>query len=268
MRSLHVVGVSPDGNKLLLAGSSGASKPGFQVEIDDSLELMLKRRRRDNDDELAMSPRDIQARLRAGATVDAIANAAGVSAERIERYAGPVYSERIRMIGEAQEAFSYRPRLGRSKVAMGTAVALALGEYPPDDDWSAVRAVDGLWRIVLKLPGRGRARQAVWRFDPVERELTPVDALAATLGHREGRVSGASVKKAPAKKAALKKAPAKKAAVKKPAVTKAAVKKAAVKKPAVKKAAVKKAAVKKAAVKKAAVKKPAVKRAPAKRPAR
>lgn len=251
MRSLHVVGVSPDGTKLLLAADAGASRPGFQVEIDDHLEASLRRRRRESDEELALSPRDIQSQLRAGASVEAIAAIAGVSAERIERYASPVYSERIRMIGEAQEAFSVRPRLGVSKVPMGTAVALALGEYPPDDAWSAVRAVDGLWRIVLKLPGKGRARQAQWRFDPIAREVTPVDALAASLGHRDGRIAGATARTPaklakPAKKAPAKKTPAKKAAAK------GAAKKVPAKKVAAKKVAAQRGGAQRAPAKKVA----------------
>lgn len=228
MRPLHVVGVSPDGSKLLLAAEPGANPrhAGFSIAIDADFEKALRASRRKAPEGPELSPRDIQAALRAGASVESLANKAGVPIDRIERYAGPVYSERIRIIAEAVESFSIRPRLGRSKTPLGAAVTRNLGETPPDEAWSAKRTNDG-WRVLLKVSGRGRTRNAQWRFEPTDREVWPMDSLAASIGHIEGRKTPAKapVKKVPVKRTAAKKTPVKKTPAKKTAAKKAPAKK-------------------------------------------
>lgn len=239
MRSLHIVGVSPDGSKILLANEAGARNAGFQLVIDENLEKALRvSRRKSAVVEPTMSPRDIQAALRAGASVESLASKSGVPIDRIERYAGPVYTERIEIIGNAVESYSQRPRIGRSRYPLGQAVERNLGEAPADDAWSARRTLDG-WRVALKVVSAGKTKTAQWRFEPSTGEVWPLDAYATSIGHVEGRGRAVAVK-APAKKAAAKKAPAKKAAAKKPAAKKAPAKKVAKQVPA-KKATAKRA---------------------------
>lgn len=243
MRSLHIVGVSPDGSKILLANEAGARNAGFQLVIDENLEKALRvSRRKSAVVEPTMSPRDIQAALRAGASVESLASKSGVPIDRIERYAGPVYTERIEIIGNAVESFSQRPRIGRSRYPLGQAVERNLGEAPADDAWSARRTLDG-WRVALKVVSAGKTKTAQWRFEPSTGEVWPLDAYATTIGHVEGRgratAAKAPAKKAAAKKPAAKKSPAKKAAAK-PAAKKAPAKKVAKQVPA-KKATAKRA---------------------------
>lgn len=231
MRSLHIVGVSPDGSKLLLANEPGARNAGFQILIDEDLEKALRvSRRKAAVVEPTMSPRDIQAALRAGASVESLAAKSGMAIDRIERYAGPVYTERIEIIATATDSYSIRPRLGRSRVTLGVAVERNLGEAPADDAWSARRLLEG-WRVALKVTDGGRTRTAQWRYEPGSGEVHPLDAFAASVGHIEGRArSAAPAKKVAAKKAATKvaaKKPMKKPAAKKPVAKKAAAKTAA-----------------------------------------
>ena len=51
----------------------------------------------------ALTPREMQSRIRAGATVDEVAQAAGVPAERVEAFAGPVLAEREFVAGLARK---------------------------------------------------------------------------------------------------------------------------------------------------------------------
>ena len=68
--------------------------------------------------ESQLSPREIQARIRAGGGIDEVAAAAGISAERVERYATPVLAEREHVTEQARLAPARRasggnaPRLG------------------------------------------------------------------------------------------------------------------------------------------------------------
>ena len=237
MRSLHIVGVSPDGSKLLLAAEPGQRNAGFQLAIDESLDKAVRISRRKAVVEVTMSPRDIQAALRAGASVESLAAKAGVPIDRIERYAGPVYTERIEIIGNAVESYSVRPRVGRSRHPLGAAVERNLGGVPEDDQWSAKRTLDG-WKVGLRVTSNGKVRTAHWRFEPGSGEVTPLDAYAASIGHTETRARAAA-----------------------PAPTRI---KPAAKKPAAKKAVAKKAVAKKAVAKKAVAKKAVAKKAPAK----
>ena len=120
MRQLTVLAVSDDGTHLLLAASTDAAKPTHQILIDDRLHAV----RGELDDgtrrESALSPKEIQARLRAGDTPEQVAKAANVPVNRVLRYFGPVASERDRYPTQAQAATMRRTR--------GPAVTMTLGQ--------------------------------------------------------------------------------------------------------------------------------------------
>jgi hypothetical protein len=269
VRELHVVAVSEDGRHVLLGATKNASKGTYRVRLDARLVSAVRGDLGASHDQ-DLSPKEIQARLRAGESAEQIARSAGMPITRVERFAGPVAGERLNMIEGAREAFVVRGRLGRSTQPMGRAVDAALGAAEPS--WTARREDDGRWFVQVSWTARGRSRTASWRYEPHERSLEAADPASAALGHVESEHEPRRTAKKPAsapaeptrkpaaKKAVKKaaKAPAKKAptkATKKPAA-KPAAKKAAPKKPA-------KAPAKKT-LKKAAPTKKVVKKAPAK----
>ena len=261
MRELHVVAVSEDGRHVVLAARRGSAKGAFKVALDATLAAAVRGDLpRPGDDEVPdISPKEIQARLRAGESVEKIARAAGVPLARVERYAGPVQGEMARMIDATRSAFVVRGRLGRSAVDLGTAVDAAIVAGGADDegtDWSTYRREDGCWVVTVSWFARKRSRSASWVYDPGQRLVTPGDPASALLAHQES-AEAAAKRKPPAPPRPARKAPAVKKAVKAP------VKKAPAKQPSVKKAAVK-APVKKAAVK-APVRKAASKPPPPRR---
>ncbi|MDQ1689514.1 MAG: hypothetical protein QOK42_2489 [Frankiaceae bacterium] len=243
MRQLRVVGVSTDGKHLSLAPSLRA-EPTHKVAIDDTLRAALR-----GDVvgpgapvESALSPREIQARLRAGETPEALAKAAGVPVSRIQRYSGPVESERARVVDQARSTRMTRARNGLSAVPLGLAVDAALattaGVRFDTIDWTARRRGDGGWVVTLTWAGRGGTRHADWLWVSSAKTLTPLDSAASRMGHvapLEGappppRRRSVSAKKAPAKKAPARRATAKKATKK--ATAKKTIAKKAAKKPA------------------------------------
>ena len=69
--------------------------------------------------ESPLRPKEIQARIRAGETVEEIADAAGIAVERVRWFEGPVLAERANIADQAQTASVRRhgdatpgPRLG------------------------------------------------------------------------------------------------------------------------------------------------------------
>jgi len=298
VRQLHVLGVSDDGQALLLGPSAG--KASHRLPLDERLRAAVRGQLSVagvERAESALTPKEIQARLREGATSEEVAKEAQVPVARVLPYAAPVIAERERIVEQARAAVMHRSRGPGGERPLGEVVDGHLGETaglkPESVEWTARRRRDGAWIVSLSYAGRGGRRTASWLWRPVERDLTALDSSATRLAAEESgpaRRRGAAQRGAarPSKRAAgsrttkkaarrpgakkAKKAPAsKKSTVKRAVPTKAAPRKAAAKKaPVRKRAAVKKAAPKKAVatrkpapVKKPSAKKPPVRKAPA-----
>jgi hypothetical protein len=282
VRQLYVVALSEDGRSVLLATSRSAKTGGFSVLLDDRLAAALRgdlpRPGEEQVRDSGVTPKEIQARLRAGESPEQIAASAGVPVARVERFAGPVLSERERIIDEARATYVSRSRRGPSTLPLGDAVDAALAETsglrPESVTWTARRLESGHWLVQVSYVARARTRTSSWVYEPHTRSITASDAASAALGHagdapapsrqkasatarpaaKKPAAKKPAAKKAPAKKAPAKKAPARKAVATKPAAAKTAAKQAkqaaakqAAAKPPAKQAAAKHAAPKKRA---------------------
>ena len=191
MRELHVVAVSEDGRFVMLATSRGATRGGFRVTIDDRLtSAVLGDSARPGDaPPVDVTPKQIQARLRGGESVEQIAATAGVPISKIERYAGPVLSERERVLDQARAGYVSRSRLGASALPVGEAVdrhlADTAGVRPESVAWSARREEVGSWVVEVSYVSQARRRTAAWRYDVARREVTAIDSASAQLAHVE-----------------------------------------------------------------------------------
>ena len=129
MRELHVVALSSDGRHLVLSTSAGSLRGRYLLAVDPRLVQALNGELNGDpepepDDaprpvESALSPKDIQSRLRAGETPEQVAKAAGVPVERVTRFYGPVLSERAQVIDAVREAIFSRARCGASAASLG-----------------------------------------------------------------------------------------------------------------------------------------------------
>ena len=203
MRELHVVALSSDGKHLVVTPTKGSLKGAYLLPVNARLrkalngELNPKPKPKPPPEpepapeppkaESRLTPREIQARLRAGQKPERVARAAGVPVDRVTRFYGPVLSERALVIDAAHEGTLTRARLGVSKAPLAAAVAANLtakgAPAPQAEDWTAFRKPDGSWVVCLTVAGRGKARKAEWSWQPATRTLTPLDAYAAALGH-------------------------------------------------------------------------------------
>jgi hypothetical protein len=126
-----------------------------------------------------LTPREIQARIRTGATPQELADESGMPLPAVERYAGPPLAERAWTVERAQEAV-IRPGERSLSAVMG-AEATARGAGPDDIAWDAWRRPDGRWAVVATFDADGSSRRATWIFDPRSKAVVADDAEASRL---------------------------------------------------------------------------------------
>jgi hypothetical protein len=191
VRELEVLSISDDGNHVLLASSEDATRATHQVRISNRLVAAINGELDDEDEhrESELSPKEIQARLRAGDSVEQVARAARIPNARIMIYATPVISERVRIIDQARAAKLRRPRGPESTTTLGNAATKRLTEVaglqPETVEWTAKRREDASWVITLSFAARGGNRSAQWLWRPNGRDLTAHNALGSRMGSVE-----------------------------------------------------------------------------------
>nr|WP_297747936.1 septation protein SepH [uncultured Tessaracoccus sp.] len=115
----------------------------------------------------ALSPREIQARIRGGESVGDVARDAGVDVSDIEGFAGPVLAEREFMVTNALKS-TIRRRGEQSHRRLGELVSERLQQRGLDADaivWDAWRQEDLRWRVVGILGDDAGTRTAEFLFD-------------------------------------------------------------------------------------------------------
>ena len=187
MQELRFVAVSEDGQYAVL-GVPGRSAR-FTLPIDERLRAVAlgqtsRLAQYEIEVESPLRPKEIQARIRAGETVEEIADAAGIAAERVRWFEGPVLAERAYMADQAQKASVRRQGDATPGPQLGEIVAermKAFGADPDDAQWDAKKRGDGSWLVQLTFISVGRLHAAEWNFDPRRRHVLPADDNAARM---------------------------------------------------------------------------------------
>jgi len=182
---LRVVAVSNDGTRLVL---KAADSTEYTLPIDERLRAAIRGDRPrlgqiEIEVESHLRPRDIQARIRAGASAEEVAQAAGISVERVRRFEGPVLAERAFMAERARKT-AIRRHGESTGPQLGEAVAerLALrGAEKDTERWDSWRRDDGTWEVILAYRADGEGRSACWTYDPPRRLVQPNDDEARAL---------------------------------------------------------------------------------------
>ncbi|MGH3692617.1 MAG: septation protein SepH [Pseudonocardiaceae bacterium] len=173
MRALRVVGLGADDRTIILetsAAQPGAQREQFTLTVDDSLHAAVRGelpRVAQIELENEMRPREIQARIRAGASVEQLA-AAGVPRERIERFAYPVLLERSRQAQLARQAHPVRSD-GPDVHTLDAVVAETFRSRGHDLGavaWDAWRGEDGKWIVQLRWRAGRSENRAHWTLHP------------------------------------------------------------------------------------------------------
>lgn len=185
MRDLRLVGLSEDGSHLVLEQADGDR---YQLAVDERIHAALRGDRARLGQlqinlESTMRPREIQARIRSGQSLDEVAREAGMPVERVRRYAGPILHEREHIAQEAAKANVKSDDHG-AVMLLGELVADRLEErgVPRDGmEWDAWRREDGGWEVRLDYVAGDRQRSALWVYDPMRKVVTADDDDARWL---------------------------------------------------------------------------------------
>lgn len=186
MQELTFVGLSEDGARLMLALPDGRR---FALPIDERLRAATRGTSRTGQMAIPttqMRPRDVQARLRAGATADEVAEASGWPLQRVEAFAVPVMQERSFVADQARTSLI---RYQEGELPLEDVVAHRLAERGIDTGdfrWDAWRGEDGRWTVLLAYPAGRGDQVATWLFDTESRTLQPVDDEARWLSEFHG----------------------------------------------------------------------------------
>ncbi|MER7780219.1 septation protein SepH [Streptomyces sp. NPDC096191] len=185
MPELRVVAVSNDGTRLVL---KAADSTEYTLPIDERLRVAVRGDRPrlgqiEIEVESHLRPRDIQARIRAGATAEEVAQMAGIPVDRVRRFEGPVLAERAFMAERARKTPVRRPG-ENSGPPLGEAVQERLLLRGADKDtvqWDSWRRDDGTWEVLLVYMVAGEPHSASWTYDPPRRLVQAVDSEARAL---------------------------------------------------------------------------------------
>ncbi|MEC5192474.1 MULTISPECIES: septation protein SepH [unclassified Arthrobacter] len=206
MQDLRLVGVHDDGKHLLLSGAGGEM---FQLPIDEALRVAASRTAAKSAAAavaapIAMSPRDIQARIRSGSTAAEVAELSGIPVAKVQRYEGPVLAEREHVARQAQKVEVaapapghdiYRSVFGDRPASLGEMVAHRLSAHGINAstvEWDSWRRPDGNWNVVARFEaqpggpaGIGEEPPAMWTFSPARKSLQNANRWAQQLSELE-----------------------------------------------------------------------------------
>ncbi|MCA1220198.1 septation protein SepH [Streptomyces sp. 8L] len=185
MPELRVVAVSNAAPRLVL---KAADSTEYTLPIDERLRAAVRNDRArlgqiEIEVESHLRPRDIQARIRAGASAEEVAQLGGIPVDRVRRFEGPVLAERAFMAERARKTPVRRPGENAGP-PLGEAVQerlLLRGAEKDTVQWDSWRRDDGTWEVLLVYRVAGEAHSASWTYDPPRRLVQAVDDEARAL---------------------------------------------------------------------------------------
>ncbi len=184
MHTLQVQSVAADGSHAVLSDEAGQH---YRLPVDERLRAAIRGEAL-ADTQLSigvsgdLGPREIQARVRAGASPAELSEQSGLPLERIMRFAAPVLDERAHIVRRALTALvrdAGMLELGSlSEVATRT-----LTERGVTDDvhWDAWRRHDGRWLVSCRWTDGDADRTALWLLDGTLSSAAPLDEDARSL---------------------------------------------------------------------------------------
>lgn len=183
MEDLKVIGV--ESGSLLVASEAGTR---YRVAIDDVLQSRLRQSSPDAGAVRKLSPREIQAHIRAGMSAEDVAAITGVPLDYVQRFEGPVLAEREFVIESAlavpvQLAGETDPLAGG--VTFGGVIRRRLADaHAIGERWASWKEEGGGWIVKLTFVAETIEHDARWSFDPKKSALAPLNQEAISLSQQ------------------------------------------------------------------------------------
>ncbi|WGD36338.1 septation protein SepH [Lysinibacter sp. HNR] len=183
MQELKVVG--NENGALVVSNDTGES---FRVMADDALFAEVRRLSKREAEPSKVSPRIIQAHVRAGRTHQEISDLTGASVADIERYEGPVLAERRYVLDSALQV-SVVLNTAEAELqphTFGNAINIRLDSLSASErEWSSWRDDEEGWLVRLTFVANEITHNATWQFDHKQLTLTPISSEAIILSKQE-----------------------------------------------------------------------------------
>ena len=172
MSELRVTGRSEDGSHLLLTDHEDKE---FTLRISDNLRATINQPRLASvptEDAPTVSIKDLQARLRGGASIEDLTRETGWPYEKVERFAGPILQERSYILSVANNVVvkGAGTRDAQTFIEIVTARLSTNGVSADALVWNTHRRDDGRWIIRLVYPNNNSS-DAIWIFDLAKRTI-------------------------------------------------------------------------------------------------
>lgn len=186
MVELELDSLHADGENLILRGPDGQR---YRLVIDEALRTAVRRDRPHLEalrarEASALRPRDIQSRIRAGASVEEVAAEGGLTLESVRRYEGPVQAERS-WIAQQTRALPIGREVGAPTLGDLVVDRLAARGVTSEAEWDAVRRAGEPWEVAVAFTAGGSLRVAHWQVDLTTRSLVALDDESRWLSETE-----------------------------------------------------------------------------------
>lgn len=181
MSDLQFVAISDDGKMIILQTPNGE---WIEVPFDPALVAPTRipvEAPAASNELIELSPREIQARVRGGVSVEELARISGSSDERIMAFAAPILMERQHVALRAGRTIIRRASGAGPLSDVIEARLDPHGVVPADIEWDSFRREDGRWTVIVKYPSKEGEREAHWLFDVRNSALVPADDEARWL---------------------------------------------------------------------------------------
>jgi hypothetical protein len=178
VRTLSVIGVE-DG-AILAADENGER---FRIPVDESVRGRLAVS--DLPPGKRLSPREIQAQVRAGLSVEEVAGRTGTPVAYVERFVRPVLAERAFVLESAMRVVVQPDAEADEASSFGAVLAERLAALDATDvAWTSLREAGGEWIISVSFRADDVDHRARWTFDPKRLVLEPENIEATTLSQQ------------------------------------------------------------------------------------
>lgn len=202
MQELTFVALSGDGDALLLVTPDGSEfslpadekvrnaldiKPAPAISKNENMQMQIPING-------PLTPREIQHRLRHGATMSELEAESGVASDRLEAYAAPVMAERFYVADQAKAS----PVPAGGTLEESVLHRLQARGVTDEPQWDSWRRPDGSWVVAVRFASDLSSvpqsdEMATWVFDPKRRQAVPDDDAARWLTDAAGAEPGIAV---------------------------------------------------------------------------
>jgi len=191
MQDLKVIGVE---NGALLAASEQGDR--FRIPIDAVLQSRLRQTQTDSSARPKLSPREVQAHIRAGMSAEDVAAVTGASIDFVRRFEGPVVAEREYIVSSALSVpvhTAIDPDPIDEQANFGSVIRERLASLGASNErWASWKEPGAGWIVKLAFTADNIDHDARWGFEPKKNALSPIGSEAIALS-QQGELKGALI---------------------------------------------------------------------------